>query len=236
MNVSPVAARCMVVIPAYREAGRVGPTVTGVRRFCPNVVVVDDGSGDKTAEEAASAGAEVIRHERNMGKGASLDDGIRHARSKGYEVVVTMDGDGQHAPSDLPAFMDAYAQGHAPVLVGNRMANPKSMPLIRKLTNWFMSWLLSRRMSQWVPDTQCGYRLYACAVLDGVSVRSGGFAADSEILLALAEKGVRMGAVPIEVIYRDEKSKIRPFRDTIRFFRMLRRYDVDARTRKAARY
>jgi len=232
MEASSVASRCFVVIPAYREEGRIGPTVAGVRRYCPNVIVVDDGSDDRTAEEAAGAGAEVLRHERNMGKGATVDDGISLARSKGCEVLVTMDGDGQHAPSDLLSFFEAYARDMTPVLVGNRMGDPRSMPLVRKLTNWFMSWLLSRRMGQWVPDTQCGYRLYKSSVLEGVPLRSGGFAADSEILLVLAEKGAKIGAVPIQVIYRDEKSKIRPIRDTVRFFSMLRRYDRELRNGK----
>jgi hypothetical protein len=92
------------------------------------------------------------------------------------------------------------------------------------MTNRFMSWLLSRKMKQYVPDTQSGYRLYRCDALEGVAVGSERFAAESEILLALAARGVRMESVPIRVIYRDEKSKINPFRDTLRFFEMLARY------------
>jgi hypothetical protein len=99
------------------------------------------------------------------------------------------------------------------------------MPINRLLTNRFMSWLLSRKMGQRVPDTQCGYRLMRLNALPETPTASQRFAAESEVLLDLSSRGVKIGSVPIQVIYRDEKSKIRPFRDTIRFFRMLREYD-----------
>jgi len=222
--------RCCAVIPAFNEGGRIGATVKGVLGYCPWVLVVDDGSADATAAEAEAAGAQVLRHVKNQGKGASLDDGIRQAVNQGTEVILTMDGDGQHAPEDIPAFLDAYRRTGVGVLVGNRMADPRTMPLVRRLTNRFMSWLLSRQMGQRVPDTQCGYRLYRADVIGGVSLKSGGFAAESEVLLVLAERGVRMGAVPIRVIYGDEKSKIRPIRDTLRFFKMLRAHRLDKST------
>jgi len=214
-----------VIVPAYMEQGRIGRVVEGCRKHCPNIVVVDDGSSDNTAEEARQTGALVIRHDVNRGKGVSLDDGFKYACGKSFEFAVTMDGDGQHDPDDLPGFFSAYVSTGIPVLIGNRMADPAGMPLVRRLTNRFMSWMLSRKMGQSVPDTQCGYRLYRCDLLPGISVQSGRFAAESEILLCLAGQGVRMGSVAIRVIYRDEKSKISPVRDTIRFFSMLRKYD-----------
>ena len=105
------------------------------------------------------------------------------------------------------------------------MNDPETMPLVRRLTNRFMSWLLSRRIGQNVPDTQSGYRLYRCDVIPSGPCNSDRFAAESEILLYFGEKKIRIGAVPIKVIYRDEKSKINPLRDTVRFFEMLRSYD-----------
>ena len=206
-----------IVIPCYREAGRIGATVTAVSAHCPHVVVVDDGSGDGTAEEAAAAGANVIRHETNRGKGEALNTGFAHARERGYDFVITMDGDGQHAPDDIPAFLEAYKETGAPVLVGTRMRNTDSMPLVRRLTNRFMSWLLSRMMGQRVPDTQCGYRLYRTDALTSMPSVSQRFAAESEILLDLAADGVQIESVPITIIYGDEQSKIHPFRDTLRF-------------------
>jgi len=215
---------CCVIIPGYREQDRIGPVVRAVRHFIPDVVVVDDGSDDGTAGEARDAGAFVLVHDVNAGKGAALDTGCRWARERGVEFMITMDADGQHAPEDIPAFISEYRKNVFPVLIGNRMSNPVDMPLVRRWTNRVMSWLLSREMGQSVPDTQCGFRLYRCAVLEGVSCGSARFDAESEILLELAAKGIRIGSVPIRVIYGDERSKINPVKDTIRFFGMLKEF------------
>ncbi|OGV69704.1 MAG: hypothetical protein A2283_17230 [Lentisphaerae bacterium RIFOXYA12_FULL_48_11] len=220
-----------IIIPAYMESGRIGAVVQGAVRYCKDVVVIDDGSSDETSEEARKAGAFVIRHDVNMGKGVSLDDGFKYAREHAFEFVITMDADGQHDPSDLGGFMYAYRSGGMQAYVGDRMASPVGMPLVRRFTNLFMSWLLSRKMGQWVPDSQCGYRLYHCDVLDDISLKSARFAAESEILLFLADKGVRIGAVPIKVIYSDEKSKIHPLRDTIRFVSMIMAYQKRKKNR-----
>jgi glycosyltransferase involved in cell wall biosynthesis len=186
---------------------------------------VDDGSSDETTNEAREAGAIVVPHERNMGKGVALQTGFRHVMESGYSCVVTMDGDGQHAPEDLPGFLDVYHESGARVVVGNRMSDPRTMPWVRRLTNRFMSWLLSRRMGQRVPDTQNGYRLYGRDVLPILlATVSGGFAAESEVLLDLAEAGERIASAPTRIIYRDERSKIRPVQDTIKFFSMLRHH------------
>jgi glycosyltransferase involved in cell wall biosynthesis len=212
-----------VIVPGYREQCRIGKVVEGVRRYCRNVVVVDDGSPDDTAKEAEAAGAVVVKHATNLGKGVALNTGFKYARENGYEFLITMDGDGQHDPADIPGFVETYTKTGTPVLIGNRMDDPHTMPLVRRLTNQFMSWLLSRQMGQRVPDTQSGYRLFKCDVLADISVQSERFAAESEILLALSERGVKIGAVPIKIIYRDEKSKINPVRDTMRFIKMLNR-------------
>jgi glycosyltransferase involved in cell wall biosynthesis len=221
MSLSP--EKWCVIVPAYGEEARIGEVVAGIRRHCPQVVVVDDGSGDRTAAAAEQAGATVLRHAVNQGKGAALNTGFQYAREGGYDFVITMDADGQHDPDDIPAFLDAYRRTGVPVLIGNRMDAAGAMPLVRRLTNRFMSRLLSRRMGQAVPDTQNGYRLYRCDVLPRMPTESQRFAAESEVLLELAACGVPMGSVPTKVIYRDERSKIRPVRDTLRFFRMLHR-------------
>lgn len=213
-----------VVIPAYCEERRIGAVVAGARQHGYPVVVVDDGSPDGTAAAAEAAGATVLRHERNRGKGAALRTGFEYVRHNGGEAVVCLDADGQHDPAEIPKFVEAYRRTGLPVLIGNRMWQPEGMPLIRRLTNRFMSALLSREMKQYVPDTQCGYRLFACSVLPFMVGRSERFDSDSEVLLLLAARGVRIGSVRIRTIYGDEKSKIRPVRDTIRFFRMLNRW------------
>lgn len=216
--------RFCVIIPAYREGRMIGEIVRRVLKHVDSVIVVDDGSDDNTADEAKSAGAEVVVHGQNKGKGVALSTGFARAREDGFDVAVVMDGDGQHDPGDVPRFIEAYVRTGIPVLVGNRMADLAHMPLVRKLTNRFMSWLLSRQMKQYVADTQCGYRLYRLDLIPLVTTQSERFAAESEILLHLASRGIRIDAVPIKAIYGEERSKINPLMDTVRFFRMLRRY------------
>lgn len=213
-----------VVIPGYREEKRIGAVVRAVRAHGLDVVVIDDGSDDRTSDEAAQAGAAVVKHPTNMGKGVAVGSGFKYACDHGYDAVITMDADGQHDPAELPKFIEAYVRTGIPVLVGNRMFDPTCMPFVRRCTNQFMSWMLSRAMGQYVPDTQCGYRLYRADVIPFISTQSARFAAESEILLNVAERGIRIGAVRISTIYADEKSKIRPLSDTIRFFSMLARY------------
>jgi glycosyltransferase involved in cell wall biosynthesis len=111
--------RYCVVVPAYREVGRIGKVVEAIRQHCKNVVVVDDGSPDNTAKEAEAAGAVVVKHATNLGKGVALNTGFKHARENGYEFLITMDGDGQHDPSDIPGFVEAYTNTGTPVLIGD---------------------------------------------------------------------------------------------------------------------
>jgi glycosyltransferase involved in cell wall biosynthesis len=213
-----------VLIPGYREEGRIGAVVKDVLKHGAEVLVVDDGSPDATATEAEAAGAIVLKHEVNKGKGVALETGFKYAQDHGYEFVITMDADGQHDPADLGGLIKAHKEGGFPVVVGSRMWDTDKMPFVRRMTNRFMSWLLSREMGQRVPDTQSGYRLYARDVLGMLKVDSARFAAESEVLLALADEGVKIGSAPIQVIYGDEKSKINPLSDTLKFFSMLREY------------
>jgi glycosyltransferase involved in cell wall biosynthesis len=211
-----------ILIPAFNEAGAIATVVAAAQAYLPAVVVIDDGSADDTVIRARAAGAHVIEQAENAGKGAALERGFQYAREQGFDFVITMDADGQHDAADLPNFIEAYAAGAAPVIIGNRMAHPDTMPLVRRLTNRFMSWLLSRKMRQWVPDTQNGYRLYRTAVIPPPDPEhETRFAAESETLLELAVRGVKMSSVPTRVIYGDERSKINPVKDTLRFFRML---------------
>ena len=215
--------RGCAILPAYKEEKNVRKTVEEVLQYVSDVLVVDDGSPDGTAEEARKTEAVVLVHEVNRGKGSALQTGFEYAAEHGYEYVITMDSDGQHAPSDIPVFVEAYVRTGIPVLIGNRMVDTSSMPRLRRWTNRFMSRLLSRRMGQFIADTQNGFRLYHRDVLPFLDVESTGYAAESEVLLRLAERGVRMDSVPVKTIYGDEVSDIHPVRDTMRFFRMLNR-------------
>ncbi len=218
--------RIVVLIPCYQEAASIGRLVGEVVAQGFEALVVDDGSTDSTAEVARSSGATVLRQERNQGKGSAIKIGLRHAHGQGYAAAILMDGDGQHLPAELSRFAEAFRTTGADCIVGTRMAHPDGMPFVRRLTNRLMSGVLSRIIGQRLSDTQCGYRLIARdAMPDAIDCDSSGFAADSEIILQLADRGFVLSEVPVSSVYGSERSKIRPVRDTWRFVRMLSRHN-----------
>lgn len=216
-----MARRVCVILPAFNEAPHIGALLEKIRAQNLNVVLIDDGSTDDTVRIASGLGAAVVSHGRNLGKGAAILNGFSYAREHGYELVITMDSDGQHDPAEIPLFLEAYERTGIPVLVGNRLWDKAKMPRIRRWTNQFMSRLLSRMMGMYVPDTQCGFRLYRTDVLPYGQAQSGRFATESEILLMLAQRGFRIDSVRISTIYRGQVSHINPLIDTVRFLVML---------------
>ena len=216
------AAACVAVIPCLNEAATIRALVRDVHRYLGAVLVVDDGSTDATGAEARAAGAEVIHHPQPRGKGAALLAGWQWALEQGFAWALTLDGDGQHAPEDIPAFLACAHAGESTLIVGNRMADPSRMPWLRRQVNRYMSRRLSRLAGQALPDTQCGYRLMRLDIWARAPLRTRHFELESEVLLAFAAAGQPIKFVPIRVIYRDETSKINPLRDTWRWFRWLR--------------
>ena len=146
----------IAVIPAYQAATTLAPVVGETSRHLP-VLVVDDGSSDATAEVAAASGAQVVRQQPNQGKGAALRAGFRRALDDGYQAVLTLDADGQHDPACVPAFLQAWQSGHAPLIIGRR--DFSQMPLSRRLANNLGTWVFSWAVGRHVADNQSGYRL-----------------------------------------------------------------------------
>ena len=216
-------ANCAAVIPCFNEARTINPIVSAVARQVSRVIVVDDGSTDRTAELAASAGAIVIRGDRRRGKGAALKTGLGRASDDACEWALTMDGDGQHSPDDLPALFQYATSSGAPLVVGNRMGEAHKMPWLRRHVNRAMSTALSRLAKQSLPDSQCGLRLLRLDLWRSLQNESRHFEIESELLLSFARAGHAIRFVPIQVIYRSERSKICPLRDTVRWFLWLRR-------------
>lgn len=210
---------CAAVIPCLNEAATIGRVVSRVRQFLPKVFVVDDGSQDNTGELAAAAGAKVLRCNVPLGKGAALRSGWRHARESGFDWALTIDGDGQHAAEDIPAFLEAAERTGAKLIVGNRMIDPKEMPWLRQRVNRWMSERISVLAGASLPDSQCGFRLMDLNTWVDLPVTADHFDIESDVLLAFAAVGCRIEFVPIQVIYNSEQSKIHPVRDTFRWFR-----------------
>jgi glycosyltransferase involved in cell wall biosynthesis len=214
------------LIPCYFEAKRIRDVASRVKLQLDTVLVVDDGSTDGTESEARASGVEVLRHTVNQGKGAAIKTGLRAlAERAGIAYAMVLDGDGQHSPEEIPRFLAAANETKAPMLVGTRMSDTRKMPFVRKMTNRFMSWQISKVCGQSVPDTQCGFRMIQRDLLPAmVAIETTKFDFETEMLVVASRRGCQIAAVPISTIYGDEKSKIHPVRDTIRFMEMMSRF------------
>lgn len=210
-----------VVIPAYNEALAIADVVSQVRKQGWEVVVIDDGSSDDTSDRARQGGAMVIRSPQNEGKGSSLIKGFGYCLDKGFDAAITMDADGQHSPADIPSFIRAAEFSASKVFVGNRMLEARGMPIVRLLTNKFMSWIISRIARQRIPDTQCGFRLIRRDILERIDLRARKYEIESEVLIKAGRLGAVIESVPIKTIYAGSKSRINPFIDTLRFIRFI---------------
>ena len=213
--------KACVIIPTHNESKEIGWLVDKIRLQRFDVLVVDDGSADATAQVAEAHGAAVIRNERNLGKGASLIKGFGYALEREYDAVITMDGDGQHRPEDIPNFIRCAASARCAMVIGNRMQQTKNMPLERRITNALMSWLISLIAKQKIPDTQCGFRLIKRDVLKNVQFITANIEIESEMIIKAARAGFVIESVPIETVYNGEKSRIHPVKDTIRFIKFV---------------
>lgn len=211
--------KCAAVIPCFNEAASVGTLVPAVGRYVASVLVVDDGSTDATRNLANAAGAAVVTHERNQGKGAALKTGFSWALKQGYEWAVTLDGDGQHAPGELPVFFARAQETGALLVIGNRMHEAKKMSWLRRQVNRLMSWQLSAIAGRPLPDTQCGLRLIHLPTWARMALKTRRFEAESEILLAFLAAGRRVEFVPIKVIPGNRGSHIQPLADTLRWIK-----------------
>jgi glycosyltransferase involved in cell wall biosynthesis len=208
-----------VVIPCLNEAASIAALVLEVRQHLPLVIVVDDGSTDTTSVAAQAAGATVVRHARNCGKGAALRTGLSQAWKQGYKWAFTLDGDGQHPPGDIPAFLHCALQTGALLVVGNRMQNAQAMPWLRRQVNSWMSRQLSQRAGRQLPDTQCGFRLLQLKAWAGLSLKTERFEVESEMLMAFLAARHPVAFVPIQVLSQRRCSRIHPMADTLRWWR-----------------
>jgi hypothetical protein len=207
-----------LVIPVFDEVATIGEVVRGARRSGP-VVVVDDGSGDRSGDVAAAAGAEVIRHARRLGKGQALRTGFTVARQRGATHVVTLDGDGQHAPEDVPTLLAAARQAPGAIIVGSRVDAEGEAPQVPaerlnaiRVAGFFVNWASGLSLR----DTQSGFRVYPLSALDGLTLRRGGFVLETEVLVNAAARGLSVFEVPITVIPRAaRRSRFRPVADGI---------------------
>lgn len=207
--------RVFCVIPAFNEEKYIYDVAKMAKEFVDVVVVVDDGSTDKTFSRAIDSGAVVLRHEENMGKGAALRTGFKYALEHGADVVVTLDGDMQHDPLEIPKFLEKIREERVDIVVGSRfLKKVKGMPIQRRLSNFITTKILNKVFKVPVTDSQSGFRAFKRKVLEKVTFKDNKYGAETEILIEAKRKRFNIVEIPISVKYEGQQSKIRPIRET----------------------
>jgi glycosyltransferase involved in cell wall biosynthesis len=216
----------MALIPAYQAAATIGDVVRGVKNVLPAVVVIDDGSTDATAAAARAAGAEVVRHAQNRGKGAALVTGFTHLAAAGASHALTLDADGQHLPSEIPKLLAASARAPRALVIGVRQKEGHTIRGINRFGNWVADRIMTRIAGTTLPDTQSGFRVYPVAATLALGAEGSRFDFETEILLRAARAGIPLEGVPIVVHYppvAERVSHYRPWVDTLRIIRTVAR-------------
>jgi len=212
-----------VLVPAYNEEATIAQLVQEIKSHGFDVIVVDDGSTDNTASRAKESQALVFSHPRNLGKGQALRTGFKYIRGGDYDAVVIMDADGQHQVSEISKFISHAKKSEAGIIIGNRMQAPVGMPLVRRLTNYLTSYVISKVTSVNIPDSQCGFRLIKTEILKKLNLSTMKYETESEILIEAAKNNFIIESIPVKTIYADQKSQINPIVDTIRFWSLIGR-------------
>jgi len=211
-----------LLIPAYNVGIHLDSLLTQALEYvsASRILVVNDGSSDDTAEIANSKGVPLVTNYSNLGKGVALRKGFQYVFEQSGDWIITMDGDLQHNPDDLPAFIKAAKSGEWDIVIGNR-TNRAGMPPDRQFSNWATSSILSLVTRVKIKDSQCGYRLLRASKLKRLELYANDYDFETEYLLKMLRIGGKIGWVPIETIYQDETSSIHRFRDTFRFIKIV---------------
>jgi glycosyltransferase involved in cell wall biosynthesis len=208
--------RTIALIPAFNEAETVAAVVDGVRPLVERVLVVDDGSTDATSDHARQAGAEVIAHGRNLGKGHAIRTGLARIFEEDATHVLVLDADLQHVPSEAVRLLSVAEATGADVVIGCRQFRRDQMPAARYHANRIGSRALSTFVGVPVPDTQCGFRVFRVDALRPITLSATGYEIETEMLIKVRRRGGRVGAAGVTAVYNGRRSKLRPIRDTTR--------------------
>ena len=188
-------------IPVYNEERIISNVIHRAKKYVDKVIVCDDGSTDNTYTIAKQAGAEIIQHQKNFGKGAAMKSLFTYAKQIEADIIITIDGDGQFSPEDIPKFLDAMKENNSDIVIGYRFDDKTEMPSYRKIGNKLLDRVTNIAADLPVRDTQSGFRAYSKKALNLINFTTDGFGADSEILINAAKKGLKISEVKVNVIY-----------------------------------
>lgn len=195
--------KIIAIIPAYNEERTIGHIIRETKNFVNEVLVVNDGSRDRSGEIAESYGAKVINLSLNRGLGSALRTGIKAAILSNANIIVTLDADGQHNPKDIERLILPILKNEADVVIGTRMKNSQGMPLIRKIANWFGNLFTFMIFGIWVTDSQSGFRAFSLSAAEKIDLKSDRMEVSSEIIKEIKDKNLRLKEVPIQSIYTE---------------------------------
>lgn len=204
----PRDIQTLAIVPAYDEGRCIGSVVLRAKAYVDEVLVVDDGSSDDTAQIAEAAGAMVVRHEYNRGKGGALNTGLDCARELGAKAVVLIDGDGQHRADEIPQVLGPILRGEADVVVGSRYLQPHGhVPRHRVLGHRALNWLTNAASGVYLSDTQNGFRALSSRALEAFRFSSQGFSVESEMQFLIYEHRLRCVETPVTTLYADRPKR-----------------------------
>jgi len=196
-------------MPAYNEAKYIGSVILQAKKHADEVIVVDDGSTDRTAEVARLAGAAVIKHEGNQGYGNTVRDLLHEARRRKADILVVLDADAQHDPDEIPHLVEGITGG-ADVVIGSREMQKHKIAGYRRLGQKVLTRLTKVASGKQLADTESGFRAYSRRAMDTLELKETGMAISSEIVTEAASKGLEIGEVPISVAYTADGSTLNP--------------------------
>ncbi len=197
-----MSGKIVAVVPAFNEELTIGSIVLETKKHADEVIVVDDGSLDRTAEIAMLAGAMVIRLDQNTGKANALIKGFELARQNGFSAGVMLDGDGQHDPNDLPSILSPILNGEADLVIGSRhLGNGKGIPSYRRVGQKMLDVVTNAATRQKVTDSQSGFRALSKQAMNSLDFYSKGFNVESDMIYQFSQKGLKVKEVPIGVNY-----------------------------------
>ena len=194
--------KVFVIIPAYNESERIGPVIKKAKKYCKNIVVVDDGSKDNTQTVAEKEKVTVLRHIVNLGKGAALKTGCDYALKKGAETLIVMDSDGQHQPEDIPRFLKAL--GKKDIVFSARKRSKEKMPFVLRFGNWVISTVNKILFGVEVKDATSGYRTFTAKTYKKIKWQSTGYTVEAEMIANVGKNRLKYGELMIKTIYSDD--------------------------------
>ena len=194
--------KIIAAIPCFNEERCIGSVVLKTKKFVSSVVVIDDGSSDASAEIAGEAGAAVYQHGQNRGYGAAVRNALSKGRELGADVLVILDGDGQHDPKDIPKLVKPLLNGEADIVVGSRfLGGGRKTPFYRRIGQRVLNSVTNLGSGQKISDSQSGFRAYSAKALKELNLAENGMSVSSEIQFAISKSGLKVAEVPIDVSY-----------------------------------